>query len=417
MFKNLLNNVIITLVVFVIMWLVSLIPISLEFLNPIQNTFKDFDLTDIVFSRLRDDVPSDKNIVLVNLGKIDRQQMADVLNAVQKQKPKVVGIDAFYRKLKGENGQASAIDSLLADAFKNTKNLVMVSKLEGYNEKKKQYDTITKINDFFGQHTFHAYANLTTTGEGNMQDFLTCRTFVPQTKALGKTEIAFAVKIAQLFNPEKAKKFLARNNVSEYINYKRNIDIQRNNPNKKNQEIGYMVIDHSQILGDEIASDALKDKIVVIGYMGETIFEKSFDDKFYTPLNQNYVGKSTPDMFGVVVHANIISMILAEDYIDEMNDFLNIFLAFVVGVLVVSLFGYFHRYLGYWYDMIVLVTQFLLSLGLFTLAVFMFQNFNLRVNITLALGSVIICGIFVEIYYSVIYKMMERYRKRMANGK
>jgi CHASE2 domain-containing sensor protein len=247
--------------------------------------------------------------------------MANVLNIIQKQKPKVVGIDAFYRKLKGENGQANGADSSLADAFKNTKNLVMVSKLEGYNDKKKQFDTITQINHFFGQHTQHAYANLTTTGEGNMQDFLTCRSFMPQAKAKGKQEIAFAVKLAQLFDAQKAKKFLARNNVSEYINYKRSVEIQTGNSSKKNQEIGYVVLDHLQLLADEVAADALKDKIVLIGYMGETIFEKSFDDKFYTPLNQNYVGKSTPDMFGVVVHANIISMILAEDYIDEMNDF------------------------------------------------------------------------------------------------
>ncbi len=411
MIQNLRNNILITLTVFAIMWLFSLIPLNLEFLNPVQNTFKDFDLTDMVFSRLRDDVPADKDIVLVNLGKLDRLQTANLLNIIQKQQPKVVAIDAFYRKLKGENGQPDAGDSALAMAFKNLKNLVLVAKLEGYNEKKKQYDTLTKINPYFGQHVTHAYANLTTTGEGNMQDFLTCRTFLPQVKAENKTEIAFAVKIAQLFNPEKAKKFLARNNISEYINYKRNIDIQRHTPNKKNQEIGYMVLDHSQILGDELAPDALKDKIVLIGYMGETIFEKSFDDKFYTPLNQNYVGKSTPDMFGVVVHANIISMILAEDYINEMNDFLNIFLAFVVGLLVVSLFGYFYRYLGYWYDMVTLLTQFLLSLCLFTLAVFIFKNFNLRVNITLALGSVIICSVFVEIYYSLIYKMIERYQK------
>lgn len=45
-------------------------------------------------------------------------------------------------------------------------------------------------------------------------------------------------------------------------------------------------------------------------------------DRYYTPLNERSSGRSIPDMFGVIIHANIISMLLDEDYIDDVPEWL-----------------------------------------------------------------------------------------------
>ncbi len=65
-----------------------------------------------------------------------------------------------------------------------------------------------------------------------------------------------------------------------------------------------------------------RDKIVLIGYVGDRIDIDTGEDKFFTPLNSKYIGKANRDMYGIVVHANIISTILNGHYIRVMPDWL-----------------------------------------------------------------------------------------------
>lgn len=397
--KLLRDTLLITLSMFILMWALSNLPLQFETFNPIQNVLKDFDITDITFSQFKKEPKLDDKIVVVNIGKLDRGEIGQLLEKIGEQKPKVVGIDVFFKKLKDDKG-----DTLLQNGIKACKNVVFVSKLEGYNEKKQQYDTLTKSNAFFSDSSYNAYANLTTTGEGNMSEFLTCRSFIPQMKCKGKNEIAFAVKLAELYNKNKAKKFLDRNNTSEYINYRGNV--------KVGKESVYTSVDFSQILNDEIEKDVFKDRIVLLGFMGNTLNENSFDDKFYTPLNKNYVGKSTPDMYGVVVHANIIAMILNDDYIDEMNDYINIGLAVIFGFFSVMLFSFFYQKIGFWFDSVTLIMQFIFAILLFSINIYAFYVFNLRININLALACTVLSGLTVEFYYGLFVKLYEKAKRK-----
>lgn len=399
--KLLRDTILITFSMFILMWGISNIPLQFETFNPIQNVLKDFDVTDIVFSQLKKEPKLDDKIVVVNIGKLNRGEIGQLLEKIGEQKPKAVGVDIFFRKLKENND-----DTLLLNGIKACKNVVLVSKLEGYNEKKQQYDTLTLSNAFFSTHTQNAFANLTTTGEGNMSEFLTCRSFIPQNQCKGKNEIAFAVKLAEIYDKNKAKKFLDRKNTSEYINYRGNIK------QGKEKEIVFASVDFSQILNDEIEKDVFKDRIVLLGFMGNTLAENSFDDKFYTPLNKNYVGKSTPDMYGVVVHANIISMILNNDYIDEMNDYLNIALAVVFGFFSVMLFSFFFQKIGFWFDSVTLIMQFVFAILLFTINIYAFYSFNLRININLALACTVLSGLTVEFYYGLFVKLFEKMKRK-----
>ncbi len=399
--KLLRDSILITLLMFVVMWGLSSIPLQFETFNPIQNVFKDFDVTDIVFSQLKKDEKLDDKIVMVNIGKLDRGEIGQLLEKIAEQQPKVVGIDAFFRKLRDDKS-----DTLLQNGINACKNVVFVSQLQGYNEKKQQFDTLNITNPFFSEKANSAYANLTTTGEGNMSEFLTCRSFVPQMKCKGKNEIAFAVKIAELYDKNKAKKFLDRKNTSEYINYRGNVK------SGKNPEIVYTSVDFSHILNDEIEKDVFKNRIVLLGFMGNTLQENSFDDKFYTPLNKNYVGKSTPDMYGIVIHANIISMILNQEYINEMNDYVNIFLSIIFIFSSVMLFGFFYKTIDFWFDSVTLIMQFVFAILLFTINIYAFYSFNLRVNINLALAGAVLSGLMVEFYYGLFVKLYEKAKRK-----
>jgi len=405
--KNLFyNNILIVIFTFLFLGALSFIPFKLDALDPLSKMFSDFDLTDIVFSRLREDTKkADNEVVLVNLGETTRAEFAQMLDTINKYQPAIIAIDAFYRNLKAPEDSSLTMhtgDSALSKSLSEVKKLVLVTEFKGFNTKKQQYDTLLTSHALFCKKAHLAYANLTTTGEGNRQEFLTSRSFIPQAKVKGRQEVAFAVKIAELYDAKKAKKFLARGNVSEYINYQGNIGFA-GSPN-----LFYTSLDVAQILNSGFEPSVLKDKIVVIGFMGKQLNEKSFDDKFYTPLNKNYVGKSTPDMFGVVVHANIVSMILQEKYINELADWLNVAIMIFASFLSISLFSYFFRNLGYWYDAITVVFQFLISFLLFTSTVYAFLWYRLKIDTTLAIGAVVLSGLVVELYYGLIYKVLNK---------
>jgi CHASE2 domain-containing sensor protein len=385
-------------------------PFKFDAIDPISKAFSDFDLTDIVFSRLMDDrKEEDKNIVLINMSEppmVDRAELAQILDSINKHSPAVVAIDGFYRKLRpfadtlGET--INPADSMLAKSLAETKNLVLVTGLKKYNEKKKQYDSLETSHPLFCKNAKLAFASLTTTGEGNMSEFLTSRSFIPKAKVLGKTEVAFGVKIAELYAPKKAKKFLQRDNVTEFINFQGNIGY------KDSEKIYFPTIDFDNVLQGNFTPDMIKGKIVILGFMGKKLGEKSFDDKFYTPLNKNYVGKSTPDMFGVVVHANIVSMILKEAYIDELSDWLNTIIMVLAAFFSISLFSYFFRNFGYWYDAVTVFCQFLISFILLTSTVFIFLWYRLKIDASLAIGAVVLSGLVVEIYYGLVYKVVNK---------
>ena len=64
--------------------------------------------------------------------------------------------------------------------------------------------------------------------------------------------------------------------------------------------------------------------------MGENEKAYSMKDRYFTPLNEKYSGRSHPDMHGVLVHANIISMIQHADYINEVSEVRLYIIAFLL---------------------------------------------------------------------------------------
>jgi CHASE2 domain-containing sensor protein len=399
------QSLLITLLMFIMIWVLSSFPLHFEYFNPIQNAFKDFDITDMVFSKIRKNPKYDDRIVVVNIGKLNRGEIGQLLEKIAEHQPKIIGIDAFFRNLKGNAG-----DTILHNSLQKCKNVVFVSELKDFNEKKGCYDVLNVSHPFFTKNFQNGFANLTTTGEENMAALVTCRSFLPQAQVNKKTELAFGVKIAELYDKNKTKKFLNRKNVSEYINYNGNIDVAQKSVGAK--ETVFTSLDFTDVFDDNFKPEVFKDKIVLLGFMGNSLKENSFEDKFYTPLNENYVGKSTPDMYGIVIHANIISMILNQNFIDEMNDYINIGLAIVFGFLSVLLFSFFFKNLGFWFDSATLIMQFLFAILLFTINVVAFHQFNLRININLALACAVLSGLMVEFYFGLFVKLYEKMKRK-----
>lgn len=375
----------ITVLIFLFVGIITLIPFNCLFLDPIAKAIGDFDVYDIVYSKLREEQKADTNIVLVNLGNLSRKEIAEQIKLINEYKPRVIGIDAIFEEAKDSVG-----DSILADAFSSTRNLVLVSKLTGYNDDDELFDSIKYSVPKFDHHSSNGFANLPNDDEVN---YRTIREFRPYANVKNKKVKAFASKITQLGDSDAYSKLNERNNETERINFVGNYD-------------KFYFIDAVQLFDEKYNLNFMKDKIVLLGFMGLDLNTKTLEDIYFTPMNKRYAGKSFPDMYGVVIHANIISMMLSGNYITELPDWLSILISFLVCYInVYTIYNIRKKYKDWFgtYSKTYILIQ---SLLLLIMGVLLLHYFNFRFNITLMLVGLVITSTVNDIYQHYIIKLL-----------
>jgi CHASE2 domain-containing sensor protein len=387
--------------------------------DPLGKALSDMELTDITFSNLRVEVPKpDENILLVNIGTLSRAEIAQQIRAISRFKPKVIGIDAFFTCGGCFDGKIDSVccplaydtlsNMMLAEAIAEAGNVVLVSKLLQSDTLIAQYgdvdryDSLQHTDAFIRRNAFEGYANLET-GASHQEDLKTCRRLNPSMKMEdGGTELAFSTRIAMLFDSAKTKRFLERKNQSEVINYRGNVP----DPYKASAEefsSRYTYLDWYQPFDTStFLPSIITDRIVLFGFMGNDMLDTSWDDKFITPLNRQFAGKTRPDMYGVVVHANVISMILDEAYINELEDWQEYAIAIFVCFLNVVLFTYINRKIPVWFDALSIVAQLVQFLVCTFLMIYALYWFDFKLNLTATLAALAVVGTCFELYHSVL---------------
>lgn len=303
-----------------IVFVLKFLPIIfyLDFLDPIQNTLEDFQISDLVFSRIieEENIPVDTNIVLINISRLQRDELAELLEIVIENEPKVIGIDAFFTNKKEPNG-----DSLLSEAISKAGNIVLVSKLIDLDTSERIWNNIILSDSIFSSYTSHGYANLILDEDSTR----TVRIFTPYQIVIDDTVNCFALEIVKLYDEDAYHYLYSRDNELEIISFK-------GNTNK------FKTIDYIEFFKGKREFPELKGKIALLGYIGPKLNELTNEDIFYTPLNDNYVGKSYPDMYGVVIWANIIAMILDRNYYYITPDWLSQFFVLFILYFVMAVY-------------------------------------------------------------------------------
>jgi CHASE2 domain-containing sensor protein len=372
-------------------------------LDPIGDAIRDVEMTDLVFSQIRADPKVDKNVVLVNIGDLSRREIAQEINIINQYEPAVIGIDSYFYSQKED----TLGDLLLKREFSDVENLVLVTKLE-FNQDTESYDSIRFSNSMFdGGH--HGFANLETDAATQHQ-FKVCRTFPPVAVIDDKIEKSFAVKVSELYDQEKTKDFLKRDNEYEVINYRGNIaDFGQTNFGGR-----YTALDVKDIFQRKFTPETIKGKVVLMGYMGDDFNDMSWEDKFYTPLNKKYAGRSNPDMFGVVIHANIVSMILNKDYIGKQSNFSALLTALLVCFVTVLIFTVIYKRLPQWYDGLTKALQLVIVFLIFTVNIFIFHWFNYKTSLTVAVIMVALAGDSLEVCYGLIKNFLKKNKHKLS---
>ncbi len=375
-----------------------------DFLDPIGDALTGYEVTDQVFSnpQWREVPPVEDDIIVVNVGNLSRAGIAQQINIINSFGPKVIGLDLIFRNLKAD----TLGDMMLANAIANSPNIVVYQKLLEPDDKPSLWNGAEYSHDIFTQNHPTAFVNLNNEIEGVRQfDFKSCRSFFPKQllydSISNKTDTvyAFAVALAKYISPENVKIFLDRNNDEEIVNYSGNVvDYGRTRLGTR-----FFALDTYDVLDTMFTPDLIKDKIVVMGVMGSSFDDKyTVEDKYFTPLNEIQAGRANPDMYGVVVHANIISMILNNRYIDVMSENLSYAIAFLMCFLNVLMFTVIYQKYSEWYDGATKLLQLTQAL-LFVFAIILFFHyFSYKLNITLTIIVVLLAGDVLEVYYGFV---------------
>jgi len=396
--------------------------VDLEGFDAIGQALNDMEITDHVFSNLRDTVPIDDNIVLVNFGPLTRGGIAEQVRIIDKYKPKVIGMDSFFKGF-GEDTLASySLASALANA---QAEVVMVAKVDQSDsllamaEGEEIYDLLYESDSMFTQNTHLAIANLDTDAKFQ-DDVKICRKFPPQRTVIngGSTHIAFGAKMAQLFDSTKIDKLIERGKDFELVNFRGDIFLRPFFFNKsvgtfemRDQEDKYtrfQALDWNHVIDEDFAPEMIEGKIVLFGYMGEELGAIQWEDKFFTPLNTKIAGRANPDMFGPVIHANIASMILNEDYIGGFSEATETVLGILLLFINVFLFSIIYHRMGAWYDGITKLIQVLEIIALTLLVIYIFSYYNFKMELAIAFFGIALVGDLLEIYYGVIKNVFSK---------
>ncbi len=373
MFKYLFkrDTILATIMVFIVMGLLALIPINTHVLDPIKMALQDFDYNDLAYSQFDKNghTSVDTNIVVVNIGNADRAGIAGIISELASKKPAVIGVDVLFNEAK-----AAAPDSLLVQLFSGSDKIVLAYHLQA--EKR-----VLAASGFLWPNAMaRGYANFVGEEGGSI------RHTAPIMKNKGTVYQSFAAAVAQVAYPVEYKKLVYRNNRTEQLNYTRTA-------NK------FLVVDGKEILAGRETSISFTGKTILLGYISPD--PNSIEDKHFTPFNKKSVGKTVPDMEGVFIHANIISMIRDHDYVNKSPVWINWLVASVLCWLHMSLFIRFFVDKHLWFHLVAKIAQVVSAVLFVYLGLLFYFKWDVKINLTPTFVAIIL-AVDVLYFYEAI---------------
>jgi CHASE2 domain-containing sensor protein len=389
----------VTAILFLLIALVSRIPVNLHFLNPLKNRLEDYQVTDIVYSQMRAPLREpESRIVLVNVGRPDRERIAAALDRVLDAGPRVVGVDILFPEWKGTRG-----DTLLARALElGGDRVVLAATLPEPRPLEGMFPYLETSDPAFARHNRAGFINFPA------NKTRTIRYFSPEERTPEGPVSAFALELVRTADPAAFDRLKARGRVLEHIHYTAEED-----------HFFRVEIDHLLDSGFN-TSAVMQDRLVIFGYSGNDDWDAPPLDKHFTPLNDQYAGKSLPDMYGYAIHANIVRMVLDDLYVRKVPAWLNFLLAFLICYLHVLLPMWIHgRYYTVYYlaSRLLQIVQFVL---LFFAVTWLFDRYLLEWDFSrgfLALAMVVDAQvIYTALLKHYRHRRIRRRRKQPETG-
>jgi CHASE2 domain-containing sensor protein len=381
-----------SLLVLSVDFLLSFLPWKFELIKPIKQGFNDFNVYDLRYAGADSLISTkDTDITLLEIGN-DRRQIAEEIARVSALHPRVIGVDAMFY----QPSAVPADDSALIDAMRAAPHLVLASRLAPALPADPTTHPDTLAENASAGPTSHpsppaGQANPPATriqksflqsrlpsARDGFFDFVEgpedirrhVKPFEPiDTQRYPSLPVRYPslpVRMLQEIDPQAYDTLVKRRNQYEMINYAGNLS-------------HYNTVSLKRFLHPQDESDLagyFRDKIVFIGFFKDELPDV-LEDMHFTPMNPKRGGKSFPDTYGVVIHANVLEMMMKDNYIHELPVgtvyLITFFLIFCINVLYIRRIS---RHRGH-SEFFLFLLQFILAIGLLYLALLLFDRFDL----------------------------------------
>lgn len=365
--------------------ILAYITFEASFFNPLKKAFSDFSFSNIYFTRMADTTRIDTNVILVNTGNLTRLEQARLISNLSKYHPKVIGIDHLYLVEKPD-------DSVFIEAIRNAPPIVTACALSDFRDEK--YTSLLKSAPHL-PFRYIGFANFPV-DEPQMS---TIRHTLLNYTIDKDTLYSLALSIVRKYDSLrfiKAKRWI---NENQLINYSGNLSC-------------FINLEGRHYLDSAADLNIIRDKIVLLGYMGDSLNTSplKLEDIFYTPMNTRIAGHSYPDMYGVVIHANVISMILQDKFIYCVPFFYEGLFAFVFIFLQLLWVVKLAQKQKEHSEVLVVILQYVSSGVLLYLYFMLFAKARISFDMTLTIVGLIAMKLAVEIY-SFVIEFLNRYFK------
>ena len=363
-----------TIFTFVISGILYFSFINLSILDPFENAFRDFKLTDIYYAERLNEVQLKKNIIIVNVKHADRFQIARAIDKIAQQQPKTIGLDIIFKDRK-----LAFSDSLLNQVISQYDNIVTAYYHSG--------DSIVNNNAYFSiNESRTGYINL------NLRDQNSVIRNFQGIKGNETTELAFATQLAITSG------FMDKSHALKELNH----PIPINYIGNRNAFLNFTI--------DEILSlksiPAIKNAVVLLGYVGDGNEYYDIEDKHFTPLNDKWVGRGIPDTYGVTIHANILNMLSKANLLYKVPPAITYTIAFILCFVIVLFFMTIQKRNSLLFSLVKKFTQLVFG-GLLLYAALLLLQVNVLVNI-IPIILLTLFGIDMIVYYEHLIKYLNK---------
>lgn len=247
------RSIIITILSFAVVGLFALFALNLTVFNPIAQVVNDFEMTDVYYHILQDgDAQGESSdVVIVDMSDLySRREIAATLDAIARQKPRVVGVDVVFEGLKED----TLGDAMIYHTASQYDNIVYSYKLLDYQDDEVGYTE--SVHSFFASdlHVLEGFTNMQRNLYGGLKRQLTLGR-----RYQGKMQPSFITKVVNTYEGREACK-----------------------PQDKDLNINFSLRNYRVISPDSVVmlGEELRDKVVLFGAM------KDEYDMHYTPLGK-----------------------------------------------------------------------------------------------------------------------------------
>lgn len=353
--------------IFALMGLLSLLIVNIGFFDPFTQAFEDFRLTDLYYSKIKNRDSIYKGpLVLVNIEQKNRAELSKIFERIQTGKPAVVGLDVIFRGRKD-----TTADNQLRLALQKNRNYVF-SYIAAFEP-----DETAVYTDSFFKASQQGYANLV----GNDRQTTTIRHYYPSFT----NQQSFTNAILKAYKPE----LLQRNDKNEMeIHYWGNLS-------------NFRFYNATEIEDPAFDPSVFEGKIVLAGYLGSAEESEKLridEDKFFTPLNDRLSGRSYPDMYGTVIHANILRMLLEKDEIQVVPRWKVVIISSLIIWLLLPFMTSLFLKGNIWFNAIGTLIQLAGSILVVFIAILLYRFGNIKFDPGLLTACLVLLPTFINLY-------------------